>query len=429
MGDETRPVTGGPAVGAAAEEQVRVSVALEQRSVWRAGIIVIVLVALAAFGWFVLDDGGSVFFTLLIAWFASIAMEPAVGRLSRRMRRGAATGLVMLGVAVFGLLFALAFGRLIADQLVEAVKAVPGLAAAALDWVNAHFGTDYSQGDALQAVGVTQDTLTTWAKELAGGVLGLVVSVLSAFFSMFTFLLFTFYFSADAPRLKRYVAQLFAPRYQPVVVNVWDLAVEKTGGYVSARIILAAINGGSTALFLWIIGMPYWLILGIWTGVVAQFVPTIGTYIAIALPVLVGLLGPNPIQGVLALIWGVVYQQVENLTLEPQISAKAVNIHPAVSFASVLLGAALYGAAGAVLAIPVAALLLALLDIYARKYELLPSLVPPAGAARPESKPRSGDPSTVRRGQRWVKGLVKRGKPASTPEADHVPDHVTKTAT
>ena len=70
--------------------------------------------------------------------------------------------------------------------------------------------------------------------------------------------------------------------------------MEKTGGYVAARVILATINAATTALFLFIIGMPYWLILGIWTGVVAQFVPTIGTYIAIALPVLVGLLGDEP---------------------------------------------------------------------------------------------------------------------------------------
>ena len=219
-----------PASPPAVEDSVRVIVAVEQRSVWRAGTIVIALASLAAFGWFVLDDGGSVFFTLLIAWFASIAMEPAVGRLARRMRRGAATGLVMLAVGVFTVVFAVLFGKLIADQLVQAVKAVPALSAAALDWVNQHFGTEYSQTDALSAVGITQDTLTTWAKELAGGVLGLIVSVLGAFFSTFTFLLFTFYFSADAPRFKRYIAQLFTPRWQPVVVNVWTSPSRRPAG-------------------------------------------------------------------------------------------------------------------------------------------------------------------------------------------------------
>ena len=86
--------------------------------------------------------------------------------------------------------------------------------------------------------------------------------------------------------------------------------------------------------------------------------------------VLVGLLSDNPTVGILALIWGVAYQQVENLTFEPRISAKAVDVHPAVAFGSVLMGAALFGVAGAFLAVPVSAMLLALLDIYTNRYEL-----------------------------------------------------------
>jgi predicted PurR-regulated permease PerM len=57
-----------------------------------------------------------------------------------------------------------------------------------------------------------------------------------------------------------------------------------------------------------IIGMPYWLPLSLWTGIVAQFVPTIGTYISIALP-LIGLLSPNPVVGVIARVWAILYQQ------------------------------------------------------------------------------------------------------------------------
>jgi predicted PurR-regulated permease PerM len=117
--------------------------------------------------------------------------------------------------------------------------------------------------------------------------------------------------------------------------------------------------------------MPSWLALGIWTGLVAQFVPTIGTYIAIVLPVLVGLLSGNPWIGVMALIWAVIYQQVENLTLEPRISARAVNVNPAVAFASVMLGAALFGVAGALLAIPVTAMVISLIDSRRLRYEVV----------------------------------------------------------
>ena len=74
--------------------------------------------------------------------------------------------------------------------------------------------------------------------------------------------------------------------------------------------------------------------------------------------------------GVYVLIWGIAYQQVENLTIEPRISARAVDLHPAVSFGSALLGAQLFGLSGALLGVPVAATVMAMLEIYKRRYEL-----------------------------------------------------------
>lgn len=145
---------------------------------------------------------------------------------------------------------------------------------------------------------------------------------------------------------------------------------------MSARVVLAAINATLSAIVFLVVGLPSWLPLAIWTGFVAQFVPAIGTYISITLPVLVGLLSPNPWLGIIVLAWGILYQQVENLTFEPRISARAVSVHPAVSFASVILGTSLFGVAGALLAIPVAAMLLTLLDLYRTRYALAPALSP-----------------------------------------------------
>jgi len=106
--------------------------------------------------------------------------------------------------------------------------------------------------------------------------------------------------------------------------------------------------------------------------------------------VLVGLLSPNPWLGVIALAWGLLYQQVENLTIEPRISAKAVDVNPAVSFGAVLLGTALFGIAGAFLAVPVAAMLLSLLGIYGKRYELAAEIetdTPPAAQVQEAPTP------------------------------------------
>ena len=351
-------------------------VRLDPTNIWRVGWVVLALIAVGLFLRFVISDAGTVIFTLLMAWFAAIAMEPAVSPLARRMRRGLATGLVMGAIVVFLVLFTIAFGQLFVNQIAELLRGLPALVESVVAWVNERMNTHYSAQDILNQLNIDKSQVAAYATQVLGGVLGLLGTVAGGVFSLFTFALFAFYFSADGPRFRRYVATLFPQRLQGSAVEVWDLTAAKTGGYVGARLVLAFINGASSAIVFLVIGMPSWLALGIWTGVVAQFVPTIGTYIAIALPVLVGLLSGNPWIGVLALAWSILYQQVENLTIEPRISAKAVDVHPAVAFASVMFGAALFGVAGALLAIPVSAMLMALGDSRHKRYALRADLAP-----------------------------------------------------
>jgi len=226
-------------------------------------------------------------------------------------------------------------------------------------------------------------------------VFGLLSSALGSIFGLFTLGLFTFYFSAQMPQLQVWVARLFPARTQGLVGNVWRITAQKTGGYVGARVVLGTINAVTSGIVFFAIGLPSWLPLALWTGVVAQFVPTIGTYIAIVLPVLVGLLSPQPWTGVVALGWALLYQQVENLTIEPRISARAVNVNPAVSFGAVLLGAALFGVAGAFLAVPVVAMMLALLDIYGKRYDLVSES---PGPDEPADEPVDSDSPSVAAG-------------------------------
>ncbi len=361
-------------------------VELSPSNVWRVGLTLLALVAFGLLVRFVITDGGGVIFTVLMSWFAAIAMAPAVNRLSRHMRRGAATGIVMAAFALFVVVFVAAFGSLFVDQMTQLIRQVPDLLDGVLKWANDAFSMSLSRDEILSSIDLTPDQIAEAAASVGISLLGFVGSAVGAVFSVFTFGMFIFYLSANMPQFERWVAGLFPPRQQAVAADIWTLTAQKTGGYVGARVILATINAVTTGIVFAIIGMPYWLPLALWTGIVAQFVPTVGTYISIALPVVVGLLSPNPAIGVIALVWAVLYQQVENLTIEPRISAKAVDVNPAVSFGAVLLGAALFGVAGAFLAVPVVAMLLALLDIYGHRHELLPDLED--RVARTEHTPR-----------------------------------------
>jgi predicted PurR-regulated permease PerM len=375
------------------------TIVFDSRNVWRTSFIVLAVIVIALLLQFLLEDGGNVIFIVLIAWFAAIAMEPAVGRLARYMKRGLATAMVMLSIVVGFILFSAAFGNLLFNQIAELLQSLPGILDSALAWFNQRTNSNYEIVDLWEQLNLTPAKSAEYAATVLQGVVGLLGSVALGFFGLFTFGLFTFYLSADSPRFRRYIRSLFSPRFQPVVQQVWSITAEKTGNYVAARVILAFINGTTSAIVFLAIGMPSWLALGIWTGLVSQFVPTIGTYIAIVLPVLVGLLSGNPWIGVIALIWAILYQQVENLTIEPKINARAVNVHPAVAFASVMLGAALFGLAGAVLAVPIAAMAISLIDVRKLRHEVPADelVVETDGDSSGERAPRPG------RKRRWKK--------------------------
>ena len=341
------------------------------KNIWRVTWVVVGAAACVALLRFVFEDGGSMIFTVLISWFVAMAMEPAVSRLAKHMKRGLATLITMVTFAVCCLIFFVAFGALMVEQVVQAVSALPEIAASVIDWANHTFGLTLDTKQLMDSANINPDSIKSHAASLGTTVLSIVGSVIASFFNLFVVGLLTFYISADQPRLRRWLAGLFPENIQRVFITAWDLITEKTGAYMGARVILAAINSATTGIVFAIIGMPYWLALALWTGVVAQFVPTIGTYIAIILPVIVGLMSGEPWIGVAALVWAIAYQQVENLTIEPKISAKAVNVHPAGAFASVLLGASLFGVSGAFFAIPVTAMLLAMLDLYRKRYTLI----------------------------------------------------------
>ncbi len=352
--------------------------------IWRAGFIVMALIFIFLLIQFFIEDGGAVIFTVLMSWFFAMAMAPAVDRLATRMSRGLATLIVMGSVALFLVLFIAAFGALLVDQVIQILESLPTIAEEGLAWFNETFQTAYSAQELLAQVNLDKAALQRIASEVALGIFGIATSVLGTVFGLFTFALIAFYLSADGPRLRRYIASMLPPRSQEVFLNVWTITADKTGRYVAARVVLAAINSICSGIVFAIIGLPYWLPLAIWTGVVAQFVPTIGTYISIILPVIVGLLSGNPWLGVIVLVYALIYQQIENLTIEPKISAKAVDVHPAFAFVAVLLGAALFGVSGALLAIPVSAMILSLTDIYVQRHTLLEDdSAPPEAAAEP----------------------------------------------
>ncbi|WP_245817038.1 AI-2E family transporter [Geodermatophilus saharensis] len=340
---------------------------------WLRRVLLLALLAVAAYqvaGWAFTHLRGFLGLVFL-AWMFSISIEPAVHALTRRgLRRGAATGLVVLGVVVLVIGLVAAFGTLLVDQLAGLVSSLPDVIRDVVEAVNRTFGTTLQPGDVVDSLQLTPSRVQQVVQDLTPGVVGIVTAVIGAVFQTLTFLLFAYYMSAQAPALRDTVSRRFPPRQQRVIATVWDIAVEKTGGYVFSRLLLALLSAFVTAVFLLVLGVPFWLPLALWTGLVSQFIPTVGTYLAIGLPAVVALAG-QPSDALWVVVFGAAYQQVENYLVGPRITARTVHVHPAVALGSVIVGVSLLGAMGALVAIPVVAAVQAVIETYGHRYELV----------------------------------------------------------
>jgi len=349
-------------------------ITFDQANVRRTMITALVCIGAFLLSLWVFEVTRHFIFLLLLGWLFAVAMEPGIEALGRwGLSRGTSSAIVGVSVIVTVLVLGAIFGGLFFEQMVQIVKGLPDLVASAVTWVNKVFHTSLDSA-ALQAkLHLSASQIAGTAGDLAGGVLGVISSLTSVVFDMFTVLVFGFYFAADGPRMQRAVAAGMAPEKQRVFLNVWKITVSKTGGYVVSKLILAGLSAACHGIFFWAIGVPYWLPFALFVGITAQFIPLIGTYIGIILPVLFTVF-VHPWQAVAIIVFATIYQNIESYVFTPRVSRRTMEVSAAISLAAVFVGAAIWGPIGALIGIPLAAAGVTVVTTYARRYELIPEL-------------------------------------------------------
>ena len=162
---------------------------------------------------------------------------------------------------------------------------------------------------------------------------------------------------------------------------------------------LAAISAFFHGIFFWAIGLPGWLPLALLAGITAQFIPVIGTYIGVAIPAVVAL-AEKPITALWIVLFAIVYQQIETYVFTPEVSRRTMEVNPAIALAAVFIGAAIWGPIGAIIGVPIAAVVVSIVETYGRRYRLIPHLTETddsGESAKPDRrKPPTGmDPPDV----------------------------------
>ena len=339
----------------------------------RALMYVAIAIVVFAFCWRSWGDISYLVLDIIISLFLALAVEPLVVSLvSHGWKRGVASAFALVMLAVVICVLLTLFGNMFVQQMIAMVRGVPAMYEQIREAVAQYFSFRLPEINSLGSE-IFNNIQTSWVTDFAGTALSTVGGLFSFLLNLMTVVMTTYYISASGPKMRRSFCQWLAPSTQRRFLLVWTVAQDQISSFLFSRSILALINATCTAVFLEVLHVPYWLPLALFCGVVSQFIPTVGTYIGGALPVLFALGNRGWPYAVAVLVFIVVYQQIENLILSPRISQRTMDINAAIAFLAVLAFGSLFGALGAFLALPITASLQVIFRAYTRRYELVDS--------------------------------------------------------
>jgi predicted PurR-regulated permease PerM len=298
---------------------------------------------------------GSVLLLVVVAFFLAAGLNPSVEFLERRgIRRSFACALVIVAALATLALFIVAIVPVIADQ----VRLLTDNAPTWFDQLQRNrqvqrLNEEYEIVDKAKDFVTNGDFIST----LFGGALGFGLKIISALFNGFIIVVLTLYFLASLNTTTHAVYRLAPASRRERVTKLGDKIIHNIGGYVSGAFVVALCAGISSLIFLWFTEVREYAVALAFVVAILDVIPMIGATIG-AVVVCAIAFATDVKSGIAAVIFYVVYQQVENYVIYPRVMGRTVDLPGAVIVIAALVGTALLGVVGALLAIPAAAAVL-----------------------------------------------------------------------
>ena len=309
-----------------------------------------------------LQSASQVFVLIIIALFLAMGLNPTVEALqARKLSRSVAVSLVVFIAIGIITLFTLVVIPPVASQGNDLIESAPQL----LDSLRSNatinqLNIDYGFIDSLESKfeeWISDGKIITGA---FGGVLGVGRTVLSGAFSALTVLVLTLYFLISLPSVTKIFYRLAPASRRARVSSIGDAIISRVGSFVGSQVLIAAL----AALFVFALALgielPYAAALAMVILFVA-LIPLIGHFLGASIVVLVALT-QSPGKALLALILYTAYVQIENFIITPRIMKRSLAIPALVTIVAALLGTSLLGLVGGILAVPIAAAILLIMD-------------------------------------------------------------------
>jgi predicted PurR-regulated permease PerM len=303
-------------------------------------------------------EAGNVLVLILVALILSIGFQPAVSWLEHRgLPRGWA---VTLGLLTGGV----AIGLFLSLVLPDIITQVAGLIEAAPQYLEEAQEGSGLLGDLNRRFDLIQ-RLEDLSAELPATVLELVGSFTAFVFNSLTVLILTIYFTVNLPAMRSGIARLLGRDDREEFTGIVEAVTERVGGYVLGALLIAGIAGTVSFIALLLIGVPFAAALA-FVVALTDLIPTVGAIIGAALAAAVAAFVGLP-QFIATVAFFIVYQQIENYLIQPRVQGRAVDMPAPLVILAVLIGGSLLGVVGALLAIPVAAIInVAVRELYLR---------------------------------------------------------------
>jgi predicted PurR-regulated permease PerM len=311
---------------------------------------------------------GPVLILVVVAMFLAVGLSPIVDYLTGRgLKRPWALLVVIAGVLLALALFIIAIVPVVTDQVTRISDNAPGW----LDeLLNNRLVQDLNERYHLAEKANEYISSGDLWRAVFGGALNVGLKVLSLLGNAFIVIVLTLYFLASLPKIKKAMYQLAPASRRERVTKLGDQILRSIGGYVSGAFIIALLAGISTLVFLVIIGLSEYAVALALVVAMLDVIPMIGATLG-AVVVCAIAFATDPTMGIAAVIFYVAYQQVENYIIYPRVMSRSVEIPGAMTVIAALIGAALLGVVGALLAIPTAAaVLLIVREVWVRRQDV-----------------------------------------------------------
>jgi predicted PurR-regulated permease PerM len=295
--------------------------------------------------------------------------------LSRFMPRALAILLSFLLVVGLVVLAAIYLVPLVVEQLASLVSAAPEIANTVGQYLqntlNFLQNRGFLPGDPQQVISSIRDDLVNAAQAVAGNVLsgafGFLYSTFGFVVTLFGVIFIGAYLLVDAHRVEAAFLRVVPHDYRRDAKTLWDAAGYSLSKYLGGLALVLLIQGAISAFGLFLLGVPYALVLGAFVSV-AAVIPYLGAWLS-AIPAVIVALTVSPTTALLTALLFLGIQQLESNFLTPKIQGDTLHVHPILIFLAVIVGGGLGGILGVIVAVPALAVLRVLFDFFRVRLE------------------------------------------------------------